>query len=255
MTTPFRVFVGAATPDKIPIKIVQDAGYRRWVHTGHRWTQVHVQGNDRPYVADWFFRHRFCPKTEDHRVEDDMSWMETILTSMADGDLCNAVGDLGNAVGDLDNTNDIYVPDPSPSFRITPIQIDLDSPGQTSLLPMFPPPLPPTPKVCAKKTSATPSVEAKATVPSVETKATVPSVETKATRRGRKRKCSDTHGEQQPKKMHACAICARKGVEKVFKGASGLWYHMKHVHGAITKPRPRQKNQKTCRSREYKNLQ
>jgi hypothetical protein len=146
---------------------------------------------------------------------------------MADGDLCNTVGDLGNAVGDLDNTNDIYVPDPSPSFRITPIQIDFDSSGQTSLLPMFSPPteetLPPTPKVCANKTSATPSVEAK------------------ATRRGRKRKRSDTHGEQQPKKMHACAICAKKGVEKVFKGASGLWYHVKHVHGAITKPRPRQK--------------
>ena len=35
-------------------------------------------------------------------------------------------------------------------------------------------------------------------------------------------------------KTYRCAICA-----KDFAGASGLWYHNKHVHGAITQQRPR----------------
>ena len=39
--------------------------------------------------------------------------------------------------------------------------------------------------------------------------------------------------------MYFCAIC-----NKSFAGASGLWYHNKHVHNAITQSRPRGKSKK-----------
>ena len=42
-------------------------------------------------------------------------------------------------------------------------------------------------------------------------------------------------------KLYRCEIC-----QKNFAGASGLWYHNKHVHGAETQLRPRKPKKKVC---------
>jgi len=43
------------------------------------------------------------------------------------------------------------------------------------------------------------------------------------------------------KSVFYCAIC-----NKSFAGASGLWYHNKHVHNAVTQSRPRNKNKNSA---------
>ena len=53
-------------------------------------------------------------------------------------------------------------------------------------------------------------------------------------RRARKQKPKSQNKSSGSKKSYKCAICA-----KDFAGASGLWYHNKHVHGAVTQQRPR----------------
>ena len=62
--------------------------------------------------------------------------------------------------------------------------------------------------------------------------------------RGRPRNATKSNKPKKKKdgKEHVyfCAIC-----NKSFAGASGLWYHNKHVHNAITQSRPRGKSKKT----------
>ena len=48
----------------------------------------------------------------------------------------------------------------------------------------------------------------------------------------KKIKVQSNNGEK--KKVYYCDICAKN-----FAGASGIWYHNKHVHGAETQLRPR----------------
>lgn len=51
------------------------------------------------------------------------------------------------------------------------------------------------------------------------------------------------------KKTYQCNEC-----DKSFSGASGLWYHNKHVHDAITQLRPRNNSDliRSCASKEPK---
>ena len=135
----------SVTPDKISIKIVQPRGRRhQWIQTGHRWIPVKTQGKD------WFFRHRFYPKTEYHCKQDDMSWIETVVTNMCDSD-------LRATVGVLEQTNAIHIPEspfPSSSLSITPIRVDfaVDLSNPKFLSNVVEERIPPTtPKLCAKK--------------------------------------------------------------------------------------------------------
>ena len=64
--------------------------------------------------------------------------------------------------------------------------------------------------------------------------------------RGRPRNATKSNKPKKKKdgKEHVyfCAIC-----NKSFAGASGLWYHNKHVHNAITQSRPRNKSSKNAK--------